>query len=147
MTTFLVVNGPNLNTLWKLDPEYYGTLTLSDIEERLKTRAKELGVKLLFCQSNFEGELINFINQNSSQGNGIIINPAGLTRVGYPLLDSCIDSGLPLVEVHLSNIHRREEWRSDSIFSRVATAIVSGMRWRSYVAALEYLAASINEEV
>jgi len=147
MTTFLVINGPNLDVLGRRDHDQYGSLTLAEMESRLKSRAQEMGVGLLFSQSNFEGDLVNFINQKSSQAHGIIINPAGLTRVGYPLVDACIDSGLPIVEVHLSNIYRREEWRAESIFSRIANATICGMRWMGYVAALEYLAALIKEEV
>ena len=82
---------------------------------------------------------MGFINNNSKTSSGIIINPAGLTQVGYSLLDACIDSRLPIVEVHLSNIYGREEWRSNSIFSRVADSTVSGMKWVGYIAALEYL--------
>ena len=147
MVTFLVVNGPNLDTLGARDPSTYGSMTLADLERRLRQRGQELGVELRFCQSNFEGELVNFINQNASSAQGIIINPAGLTLAGYSLLDSCIDSGLPVVEVHLSNIGAREEWRSRSIFSRAARATVAGMRWRGYLAALEFLVALIKEEV
>lgn len=147
MTTFLVINGPNLDTLGKRNPAQYGSVTLADLESRLEAQAKELEVGVLVYQSNFEGELVNFVNQMSSQANGIIVNPAGLTRVGYSLLDACIDSGLPIVEVHLSNIHRREEWRGDSIFSRVASATVCGMRWMGYIAALEFLTSLTKEEV
>ena len=147
MTTFLVVNGPNLEMLGKRDPSHYGTMTLAEMEGRIRDHAQELGAETLFCQSNHEADLVNFINRNSSQSNGIIINPAGLTRVGYPLLDACIDSGLPVVEVHLSNIHSREEWRADSIFSRAVSATVGGMRWMGYIAALEYLTALIKKEV
>ena len=147
MVTFLVVNGPNLDMLGKRDPSQYGTMTLTEMENRLKNRAKEINVDLLLCQSNQEGDLVNFVNLHSPKCNGIVINPAGLTRVGYPLLDACIDSHLPIVEVHLSNIHSREEWRSDSIFSKVASATISGMRWMGYVAALNYLIALNNKEV
>jgi len=147
VATFLVINGPNLDKLGKRDAATYGSVTLGDLETRLNSRARELGAELLFCQSNFEGELVNFINQKASQAQGIIINPAGLTRVGYPLLDACIDSGLPMVEVHLSNIYSREEWRADSIFSRSARATVAGMHWMGYLAALDYLAALVREEI
>ena len=147
MTTFLVVNGPNLDMLGKRDPAHYGTMTLAALEERVRSRAHELGVDVIFHQSNDEASLINFINGNSPQAGGIIINPAGLTTVGYPLLDACIDSGVPVVETHLSNIYGREEWRARSIFSRMVTATIAGMRWMGYVAALEYLAALANKEV
>jgi 3-dehydroquinate dehydratase-2 len=122
-------------------------MTLPQLEAKIKERAKTLGADVLCTQSSFEGELVNFVHQNAPKAKGIIINPAGLTRVGYSLLDACIDSGLPVVEVHLSNIHRREPWRADSIFSRVANATVSGLRWVGYLAALEYLVALNKKEV
>ena len=147
MTTILIVNGPNLDMLGKRDPHHYGTTTLKELEARLLERASVLDVELNFVQSNTEGELVTFINKSSSDANGIIINPAGLTTVGFSLLDACIDSHLPVVEVHLSNIHKRESWRADSIFSRVVDATITGMRWMGYVAALEYLAARIKKEI
>ena len=147
MITILVVNGPNLDMLGKRDPKHYGTTTLKELEARLVERSNGLDVKLVFFQSNFEGELVTFINRSSSDASGIIINPAGLTRVGYSLLDACIDSQLPVVEVHLSNVQKREAWRADSIFSKVADATVAGMRWIGYVAALEYLTALIKKEI
>ena len=147
MTTFLVVNGPNLNMLGRRSAEHYGETTLADIEKRLNRRADELGVQLKFCQSNSEAELVDFINQNASDADGIIINPAGLTTIGYPLLDACIDSGLPVAEVHLSNIYGRESWRSPSIFARAVAATIAGMRWMGYISALEYLFALTKKEV
>ena len=147
MTTFLIINGPNLNMLGRRDPEQYGTTTLSDIEKRLNERAAQLGVELEFRQSDSEAELVGFINDNAQRAAGIIINPAGFTTVGYPLLDACIDSGVPVVEVHLSNIYAREAWRSPSIFARSVAATIAGMRWMGYVAALEYLHALTQKEV
>ena len=147
MTTFLVVNGPNLEMLGKRNPEHYGAMTLAEMEGRIRRHAEDLGATLLFCQSNSEAAMIDFINNNGARSNGIIINPAGLTTVGYPLLDACIDSGIPVVEVHLSNIYSREEWRSPSIFSRTVSATVAGMRWMGYIAALDYLSALTKKEV
>ena len=147
MTTFLIVNGPNLNMLGRRSPEHYGETTLSDIEQRLSERATLLGVKLEFCQSDSEAELVGFINSNAANSDGIIINPAGLTTIGYPLLDACIDSGVPVVEVHLSNIYARESWRSPSIFARAVSATIAGMRWMGYLAALDYLYALTQKEV
>ena len=147
MTTFLVVNGPNLNMLGRRDPEHYGTTTLADIEERLNIRASQLGVDLEFCQSDSQAELVGFINYNAHRADGIIINPAGFTTIGYPLLDACIDSGVPVVEVHLSNIYARETWRSPSIFARAVAATIAGMRWMGYLAALEFLHALTQQEV
>lgn len=147
MTTFLVINGPNLNMLGRRNPEHYGETTLSDIEDRLNERAAQLGVNLEFRQSDSEAELVGFINDNARRAAGIIINPAGFTTVGYPLLDACIDSGVPVVEVHLSNIYAREAWRSPSIFARAVSATIAGMRWMGYVAALDYLHALTQKEV
>lgn len=147
MKTFLVINGPNLEALGTRDPAQYGSETLADLESLLTARAEVLGVRVLFCQSNFEGDLVGFVNKNGAQANGIIINPAGLTKVGYSILDACIDSGLPIVEVHLSNIQTREEWRHESIFSKVAVSTVMGMRWMGYTAALDYLTAKTKEGI
>lgn len=147
MTTYLVVNGPNLNMLGRRSPEHYGETTLADIEQRLNERASQLVVDLLFCQSDSEADLVGFINSNAAHADGIIINPAGLTTVGYPLLDACIDSGVPVVEVHLSNIYARESWRSPSIFARAVAATIAGLRWMGYVAALNYLYSLTHKEV
>ena len=147
MTTFLVVNGPNLNNLGTRDSEQYGSITLDQIEDRMTSKGKELGIDLLFIQSNDEGKLVDFVQQNGPNANGIIINPAGLTRIGFPLLDACIDSELPLVEVHLSNPNRREVWRQGSIFSTVANGSICGLRWIGYIAAIEYLSASLSGEI
>ena len=147
MTTFLVVNGPNLNMLGRRSPEHYGATTLADIEERLSRRAAQLAVDLEFHQSDSEADLVRFINGNASTADGIIVNPAGLTTVGYPLLDACIDAGIPVVEVHLSNIYARESWRSPSIFARAVAATIAGMRWMGYIAALDYLYALTKKEV
>ena len=147
MTTFLVVNGPNLNMLGRRNPEHYGDTTLADIEERMNRRATQLGVDLAFCQSSSEAVLVDFINDNAHRAAGIIINPAGFTTIGYPLLDACIDSGVPVVEVHLSNIYVRESWRSPSIFARAVAATVAGMRWMGYISALDYLHALTQKEV
>jgi 3-dehydroquinate dehydratase-2 len=113
----------------------------------MNLRAAQLGVDLEFCQSSSEAVLVDFINDNSHRAAGIIINPAGLTTIGYPLLDACIDSGVPVVEVHLSNIYGRESWRSPSIFARAVAATVAGMRWMGYISALDYLHALTKKEV
>ena len=147
MKTFLVVNGPNLGMLGKRDPEHYGAMTLAEMEGRIRSHAEDIGVSLILFQSNSEADMIDFINTNGAQSKGIIINPAGLTTVGYSLLDACIDSGVPIIEVHLSNIYGREEWRSPSIFARAVSATIAGMRWMGYIAALDYLSALTKKEV
>ena len=146
MRTFLVVNGPNLNMLGRRDPEHYGSMTLNELEDMLTHLAGNLGLKVEFCQSNSEATLVDFINDNAANAAGIIINPAGLTTVGYPLLDACIDSGLPVVEVHLSNIYARESWRSPSIFARAVDTTIAGMQSMGYLAALEYLDVITHED-
>ena len=147
MITLLIVNGPNLDRLGQRTPDIYGSVTLEQLGSKVDHKAKELEVNALSYQSNFEGELVNFINQNAPNAHGIIINPAGLTSVGYSLLDACIDSSLPFVEVHISNIYGREEWRARSIFSQSSNASVSGMQWIGYIAAIDYLTALIKGEV
>ncbi len=147
MITFLVINGPNLNMLGTRSPEQYGSMTLDQIEHKMIARAKGLGVHLLFIQSNNEGTLVDFVQHNGSNAHGIIINPAGLTRIGFPLLDACIDAKLPIVEVHLSNLNKREIWRQGSIFSVICNGSICGLRWMGYIAAIEYLSASISGEI
>ena len=146
MRTFLVVNGPNLNMLGRRDPEQYGSMTLSELEEMLTRHAGSLDVEVEFCQSNSEAELVDFINNNARRADGIIINPAGLTTIGYPLLDACIDSGVPVVEVHLTNIYARESWRSPSIFARAVDSSIAGMHFMGYLSALEYLDVITQED-
>ncbi len=139
MKKYLVINGPNINMLGKRETSLYGTETLIDIENKVKSSASILDVEVSFYQSNFEGSLVEFIQENSSNANGIIINPAGLTVNGYALLDACLDSNLPIVEVHLSNIGAREEWRQASLFSSIAKGVISGFKSKGYVVALEFL--------
>lgn len=146
MRRILVINGPNLNRLGARDPALYGTLTLQDIQERLEERAQELGVELLFFQSNSEGALIDFLQEHTSQAQGIIINPGALTHYGYSLRDALADARLPIVEVHLSNIYAREEWRARSVITPIAVGQVAGLGWRGYLYALDFLAAHIREE-
>ena len=144
MTRFLVINGPNLNALGSRDVAIYGSVTLAEIEARISAKATELGVEVDFFQSNSEGAIVDYIQSNPAQG--IIINPGALTHYGYSLRDALDDSHLPIVEVHLSNIHAREEWRRHSVVADMALGQVSGLGWRGYLAALEYLAALIKEE-
>ena len=147
MTRFLVINGPNLNLLGRRSPEHYGTKSLPDIEASVAGRARELGIEVAFFQSNSEGALIDYIQCNSGDSRGIIINPGALTHYGYSLRDALADTRLPIVEVHISNIHAREGWRRRSVVAEVATGQVSGLGWRSYLLALEALTSLAAEEV
>lgn len=137
--TYLVVNGPNLNTLGRRDPAIYGTLTLEDILDRITRRGKELGVELSFFQSNSEGAIIDHLQQNGPSCEGVIINPGALTHYSIALRDALADLSVPIVEVHLSNIHAREAFRRRSVTAGVVSGQIAGLGWRGYVAALEYL--------
>jgi 3-dehydroquinate dehydratase-2 len=133
-----VVNGPNLNLLGTREPDLYGSDTLADMEKRVVTRADELGVEVEFFQSNHEGALIDFI-QATSKFDGFILNPGGYGHTSVALADAISGVGITVVEVHVTNIHAREEFRSSTYSSRVAAALVSGLGIAGYVAALEFL--------
>ena len=133
----LVVNGPNLNMLGKRDPGQYGSETLDEISEQLRIRAKELGAELSFFQSNHEGAIIDFLQETAHQSDGLIINPGALTHYGLSLRDAVADSGLSFVEVHLSDIHSREEFRRHSVLQDLALQQIAGHRGKGYVMALE----------
>ena len=143
----LCLNGPNLNVLDRRDPALYGGVSLESIEEALQKRAAELGAELQGYQSNHEGALIDCIQEQTSHAQGIIINPGALTSYGLSLRDALTDSGLPVVEVHLSNIARREAWRARSVVAPVAVGQVTGLGWRGYLYALDFLVAHIKKEV
>lgn len=128
----LVINGPNLNMLGRRQPEHYGGQTLESIERTLSQRGQELGCELAFFQSNHEGEIIDFIQKETPTSAGILINPGALTHYGYSLHDALVDSGLPVVEVHLSNIYAREDWRRQSVIADVTIGQVTGFKAESY---------------
>ena len=142
----LVINGPNLNRLGRRDPAHYGTVTLAEIEDRLRSRAADLGLEVHCFQSNSEGALIDCLQEHSAESAGVIINPGALTSYGLSLRDALTDTRLPVVEVHLSNVHAREPWRSRSVIAPVAVGQIAGFGWRSYLYALEYLAARRDDE-
>ncbi len=142
----LVINGPNLNMLGRRDREHYGTDTLESIEQALIEKGKALGCELIFFQSNHEGGIIDFIQEKASGADGILINPGALTHYGYSLHDALVDSGLPVVEVHLSDIHAREEWRKISVISDVAIKQISGLKTKSYLSGLEALVNHIRSQ-
>jgi 3-dehydroquinate dehydratase-2 len=142
----LVINGPNLNMLGKRETKHYGTDTLPSIEQALTEKAKALGCELSFFQSNHEGALIDFIQEKALQADGILINPGALTHYGYSLHDALVDSGLPVVEVHLSDIHAREKWRQVSVISDVVIQQISGLKAQSYLLGLEALVNHIRSQ-
>jgi 3-dehydroquinate dehydratase-2 len=135
----LLINGPNLNTLGTREPEIYGTLTLADIEQRVSARAKELGAEIRAFQSNHEGAIIDFIQQESPAADGIILNGGALTHYGLSLRDALAGAGIPAIEVHISNIYAREPFRRRSVTAGACRGIVAGLGWRGYIAALEAL--------
>ena len=137
--TYLVVNGPNLNNLGQRDPLVYGTLTLKEIEERIKERAQKLGVNISFFQSNVEGAIIDYLQQNGPSSQGVIINPGAYAHYSLALRDSMADLQVPVIEVHLTNIYAREPFRHHSVTAGVAKGQVSGLGWYGYAAALQYL--------
>ncbi len=141
----LVINGPNLNNLGKRDSSLYGTKTLSDIESDISDRASELGIDVQFFQSNHEGSIVDFIQETSGDASGVIINAGALTQVGYSILDALLDSQLPFIDVHLSNIHAREEFRQKSVFASKAVGQMAGFGPSGYLYALDHLAQSSNK--
>ena len=114
---------------------------------RLEQKADELGCEIACFQSNYEGELVSKVQEMRDSVDGILMNPAGLTTTSVSLRDALEDAGLPLVEIHLSNIHAREAWRRHSLFSEIAVGIIAGFRWRGYVSALEMLVGMLRDEV
>lgn len=135
----LVVNGPNLNNLGKRDESHYGAESFSEVITSIEQFSKELGVEVKFSQSNSEGELINFIQKEASTSDGIVMNAGALTHYGLSLKDSLIDAQIPLVEIHISNIHRREEYRRISVVEPVAIGQVAGFGTSGYLYAMELL--------
>jgi len=139
----LVLHGPNLNMLGTREPHIYGTTTLADIDAALRVRAAELAIELHTAQSNHEGVLIDTIQMEALRSNGIIINPGAFTHYSYALRDAIAGAKLPAIEVHLSNVYARETFRHHSVIAPIATGQITGLGWRGYVLALEWLASSL----
>lgn len=135
----LVVNGPNLNLLGEREPEKYGQRTLAEIEEEMKALARGKAVELLFFQSNTEGEIIDFLQKNAKGTDCVILNPGAFTHTSIALRDAILGLRLKVIEVHLTNIHGREEFRQKSYISDIALGVITGLGWRGYLLALEYI--------
>ena len=140
----LVIHGPNLNLLGRREPEVYGTQTLADIDSALEAAAKEQGVEIDCYQSNHEGELIDRIQGAMGVASGILINPGGFTHTSVALRDALLATDLPIVEVHLSNVYAREEFRQKSFISAIALGVVSGLGADGYRFGLEALARQVR---
>jgi len=138
--TVWVLNGPNLNLLGERQPEIYGRDTLADIEAACRASAAELGLGLVFRQSNHEGVLVDWIQEARETAQGLIINPAGYTTTSIAILDALLTCPFPVIEVHLSNIHKREPFRRHSYVSLAATAVIAGCGAHGYLLALRHLA-------
>ena len=137
----LVLNGPNLNLLGQREPEVYGRTSLSDIESKVRHRTSQLGAEVEFRQSNLEGELVTWIQESKGKFDAIILNAAAYTHTSIALRDAIVAVGVPTIEVHLSNVHAREEFRHRSLIAPVCKGVISGFGWLSYLLAAE---ASIN---
>ncbi|MBM2826865.1 MAG: 3-dehydroquinate dehydratase, type [Dehalococcoidia bacterium] len=141
----LVLHGPNLNTLGTREPEVYGRTTLDAINLLLQDTARDLGVEIATVQSNSEGALIDFVQASSPGANGILINPGALTHYGLSLRDALVASGVPVLEVHLSNIYAREPFRRRSVIAPIAVGQISGLGTQSYILGLQALSSIIAE--
>jgi 3-dehydroquinate dehydratase II len=139
MVAILVLHGPNLNLLGKREPDIYGNLTLDDINNRLILLGKELGVDVRCKQSNHEGALIDALQEAQQWSRGVVINPGGYTHTSVALRDTISGIDIPVIEVHISNIDGREEFRKKSLISAVCKGKISGLGWRSYTIALRAL--------
>ena len=140
----LVVNGPNLNMLGKREASYYGVKTLADIEDLVTEKARDLDVDVEFFQSNHEGAIVDYLQKAAQDAEGVIINAGALTHYGISMRDALTDSRLPIIEIHLSNIHAREEFRHHSVIADIAIGQIAGLGWQGYVFALEYLVSHLK---
>jgi len=133
----LFLNGPNLNLLGTREPEIYGRLTLADIEKQVRTRAAELKVEIDFRQSNLEGDLVSWIQEAKGKFQAIVINAAAYTHTSVAIHDAISAVGVPTIEIHLSNVHAREEFRHKSLIASVCKGQICGFGVKSYILGLE----------
>ena len=133
----LVINGPNLNLLGTREKEKYGQSSLEDIRNKCEAHAKKIGLEVEFKQSNVEGEIVNFIQETRKKYNGIIINAGGYTHTSVAILDALLAVKKPTIELHITNIYKREDFRHKSLISKVASGIICGFGTDGYIMALQ----------
>ncbi len=141
----LLINGPNLNRLGTRQPEIYGNDTLEDIVAKVNAKATELGAEITAMQSNHEGVIVDFIQEQQASADAAIINPGAFGHYSYAIRDAIAGSGLTVMEVHISNVHARERFRERMVLSGVCKGVITGFGWRGYLYALDLLVASAKE--
>lgn len=146
MVSVLVLHGPNLNLLGEREPGIYGSLSLEEINRRLVAYGQEINLEVRAFQSNSEGALIDALHQARGWASGVVFNPGGYTHTSVALRDAVAAIGLPVVEVHLSNVDAREEFRRQSLIAPVCLGRIAGFGWRSYVLGLQALAGALEDE-
>lgn len=144
MKKYLIINGVNLNMLGVREPEIYGSVGLEELKEQITKKARELNVAVDFFQSNFEGEIVEKIHNAYGNYNGIIINPGAFTHYSYGIRDAFASVKIPAIEVHISNIHKREEFRHNSVIVPECVGQICGLGFKGYELALEALACSVE---
>jgi 3-dehydroquinate dehydratase-2 len=140
-----VLNGPNMNMLGLRQPHLYGRATLDDVEALCAESGEQLGLAIDFRQTNGEGELVSWVQECRGKAAGIVINPAGYTTTSIALMDALLASELPVIEVHVTNIHRREDFRQHSYVSKAAVGVICGLGIRGYALALSAMAEILEE--
>lgn len=143
--TIFVLNGPNLNLLGQREPDIYGLATMADVEKMCRDRAAELGHEIDFRQSNDEGKLVDWLQEARTGASGVVLNPAAFGHYSVALRDAIAACDVPVIEVHISNIYAREEFRAKSVISAVVVGVISGLGVEGYVLAVEALAGILKD--